>query len=103
MADESRHTIVVALEVTDEETYTRYRAGMRPILAEYGGRFDWDLRGGEVLTSPQGATVNRVFAISFPSRERRVAFFDDPRYREVRETWFDPSVAQTYTIATEEG
>ena len=37
------------LQVTDEEGYARYRAGMRPILAGYGGSFRWDIRGGEVL------------------------------------------------------
>ncbi len=77
MADESRRTIVVAIEMTDEETYTCFRASIRPILAECGGCFEWDLRRGEVLTRPQGAVVNRVFAISFPSRERRVALFED--------------------------
>lgn len=100
MDAEGRHTIVVALEVSDEATYGRYRAGMRPILAEYGGRFDWDIRGGEVLESPGGAAVNRIFAISFPSPARRVAFFEDPRYVEVRRAFFEPSVAHTYSVAT---
>lgn len=102
MADEARHTIVVALEVTDEQGYARYRAGMRPILSEYGGRFDWDLRGGEVLASPGGVAVNRIFAISFPTRSRRLAFFEDARYLEVRQAFFVPSVAGTFSVAETE-
>ena len=101
MVAEARHTIVVALEVTGEDLYARYRAGMRPILSEYGGRFDWDLRGGEVLKSPDGVAVNRVFAISFPNRSKRLSFFEDARYLEVRRTFFEPAVAHAYSIATE--
>ena len=99
MDNESRHTIVVALEVTDTNTYERYRAGMRPILAEFGGRFDWDFRGGEVLTSPDAPGVNRVFALSFPDRAQRVDFFADSRYVEVRAEFFDASVAKVHIVA----
>ncbi|MBV1858585.1 MAG: DUF1330 domain-containing protein [Nannocystaceae bacterium] len=98
MSNEPRHTIVVALEVTDADTYERYRTGMRPILAEFGGRFDWDFRGGEVLTSPDAPEVNRVFALSFPDRAQRVAFFADPGYVEVRKEFFDASVAQVHIV-----
>lgn len=99
MPAETRHTLVVALEVTDPQGYARYREGMTPILEGYGGRFDWDLQGGEVLRSPDGVHVNRVFALSFPDRARRTAFFSDPKYREVRDQWFDPAVAAVFTVA----
>lgn len=91
--------MVVALEVTDDATYDRYRDGMRPILSEYEGRFDWDVRGGEVLVSPDANAVNRVFAISFPDHGRRVAFFADPRYLAVRAEFFERSVAQVHIVA----
>lgn len=102
MHAESRHTVVLALEVHDQGSYDRYRAGMRPILAEYGGRFDWDIRGGEVLESPDGVPVNRLFVMSFAGREQRVAFFADPRYTAVRSEFFDPAVSTVHTI-TESG
>lgn len=98
MPAESRHTLVIALEVHDQGAYDRYRAGMRPILAEYGGRFDWDVRGGEVLESPDAVAVNRLFVMSFARREQCVAFFADPRYTAVRSEFFDPAVSALHTI-----
>ncbi|MGH1344756.1 MAG: DUF1330 domain-containing protein [Nannocystales bacterium] len=98
MPAESRHTHVIALEVCDHDVYERYRAGMRPILAEYGGSFDWDILGGEVLQSPEGAPVNRFFVLSFPAKERSAAFFADPRYKAVRSEFFDASVAAVHRV-----
>jgi len=98
MPAEPRHTLVIALEVHDHEIYERYRAGMRPILEEYAGRFDWDIRGGEVLSSPDAVPANRFFALSFAERDQRVAFFADPRYKAVRSEFFDASVSAVHSI-----
>lgn len=98
MATEHRHTLVIALDVRDQDSYDRYRAGMRPILAEYGGRFDWDVRGGELLESPDAVRANRLFVLSFPDRKRSVAFFAEPRYQAVRTEFFEPAVSALYSI-----
>ena len=38
-ADRGRHVVLMGLEVTDDASYARYRAGMTPILESYGGSF----------------------------------------------------------------
>ena len=63
----------------DDESYARYRAGMTPILASCGGRFDHDFAVSKVLTSSAGERINRVFAMSFPERAAAARFFAGSR------------------------
>ena len=99
MSEETRFERLVGLQVTDEEGYARYRAGMRPILAGYGGSFRWDIRGGEVLEGETDDAINRVFVLSFPSRDASDRFFIDPDYLAVRAAHFDGSVGAAAIIA----
>jgi|SRR5690349_4928949 len=85
--------ILVGLMITDEATYTSYRAHMTPLLAARGGSFGLDVRVAEVLKNPGREPFNRVFTIRFPSRAAHDAFFSDPEYLEVRKRYYDPSVA----------
>ena len=94
-----RHGRLVALRVADEDAYARYRAGMRPILDEYGGRFGCDFVVARALLGVDDAGVNRVFTIDFPDAKAQEGFFADPRYRAVREKLFTPAVASTQVIA----
>ncbi|MGI9627940.1 MAG: DUF1330 domain-containing protein [Longimicrobiales bacterium] len=86
------HETLMAMNILDEESYQRYRDGMLPILARYGGGFRYDFRIDEVLRSDAEHPINRVFAIHFPDREKREAFFQDPEYRQVRKSHFDDAV-----------
>lgn len=83
---------LMAMHVLDEASYQRYRDGMLPILERYGGGFRYDFRIAEVLQSDADHPINRVFAIHFPDRQRRKAFFRDPDYQEVRKTHFEGAV-----------
>lgn len=87
------------LHVTDEVTYADYRAGMKPILATFGGKFVLDLRVSDVLLAPGDAKFNRLFTIRFPSPETMEAFFRDPDYRAVRKELFDRSATNVSEIA----
>lgn len=98
-APEARFVLWVGLELRDEAGYARYRAAMMPLLERFGGRFDWDFRVSEVLRGPEGARVDRVFALSFPHRGARERFFADPAYLEVRERHFAPAVGSVATLA----
>ena len=102
MPNETRFEHLVGLHVTDDESYSRYRAGMTPILAEFGGVFRYDFRGGEVLKSETPEPINRVFVLSFPSQAAAERFFADPAYAVVRTTHFDPAVAAVTRIASYE-
>ncbi len=93
------HEALVALEITDEAGYQRYRDGMTPILESYGGRFRWDFRVAEVLKHDGEKRVNRVFILSFPDASTKEAFFADPAYLAVRGEHFDQSVGAVARIA----
>jgi len=85
--------ILMALRVTDEDMYARYRAHMTPLLQACGGTFGVDVRVAEVLKNPGTEPFNRLFTIRFPSLSTHEAFFSDPDYLSVRERFFAGSVA----------
>lgn len=86
------HVDVFALQVTDEASYVAYRAAMTPLLHAMGGDFGFDVKVAEVLKNPNGKSFNRVFSIGFSSVGARNAFFQDPRYLEVRARYFEHAV-----------
>ncbi len=92
----------MGLRVVDEALYRRYREGMLPILARFGGRFRYDFKISETLKSETAAPINRVYMIAFESKADNDAFFKDPDYLKVRETFFKPAVAEITTLAAYE-
>jgi uncharacterized protein (DUF1330 family) len=97
-ADRSRCVILMGLEVTDDASYARYRAGMTPILESYGGSFGCDFVVARVLKGPS-ERLNRVFMIAFPDRATQARFYADARYRAVRAEHFEPAVTQAVVLA----
>jgi uncharacterized protein (DUF1330 family) len=97
-ADGGRYVMLMGLEVTDDASYARYRAGMTPILESYGGSFVCDFVVAKVLKGPS-ERLNRVFTIAFPDRATRDRFFADERYRAVRGQYFEPAVARAIVLA----
>jgi uncharacterized protein (DUF1330 family) len=71
----------------EEDTYERYLDGTQPLLEEY----DVEIVGvgeGQEASYTTG-TWPRTAILSFPSREAADAFFQDPRYQELKETYRD--------------
>jgi uncharacterized protein (DUF1330 family) len=99
MAAERGFTMLVGLEVIDQDGYARYRAAMTPILERYGGRFGYDFVIAEVLRSEVAEPINRVFTLVFPDRATMAAFFEDPEYRGVRARHFESAVGHVTRIA----
>jgi uncharacterized protein (DUF1330 family) len=95
-----RYELLVGLHVTDQEGYTRYRQEMKPMLDVHGGSFTYDFTIDQALVNCATHPINRLFVISFPSEDARKAFFNDPAYRQVRETWFVPAVGGATIIST---
>ena len=91
---------IIGLHVIDHEMYEQYREGMIPLLTKMGGGFRYDFIIDETLRSDTDHPINRLFAICFPDRATRDTFFSDPDYKEVRATYFDPSVKAFTIIAT---
>ena len=94
--------LLVALNVTDAQSYSDYRAEMTPILHRHGGQFGYDFKIAEVLKTEADAPINRVFTIRFPDDGSRSAFFSSEEYLEVKARHFERSVSDTVVIATYE-
>ena len=94
------YTYLVGLHVTDDDAYDAYRAGMTPILQQYGGGFGYDLRVSEVLRAETDAAIDRVFTIYFPDEAASAAFFADADYLAVKRQHFERAVAATTIMAT---
>jgi uncharacterized protein (DUF1330 family) len=89
----------VGLFVSDHQRYAQYRAEMTPLLHAVGGRFRYDFEVSRVLQSEVEHPINRVFAIRFPDEETRTKFFSDPRYKAIRQTYFESAVQHTTILA----
>ncbi len=93
---------IMAIEVTDEAEYQKYRDAMTPLLHAVGGDFGFDFRVSEVLKSKSEYTINRVFTIEFPSEEVMTIFFTSPEYVAVKNRHFDKSVTNITIISMHE-
>ncbi|HMZ37492.1 MAG TPA: DUF1330 domain-containing protein [Leptospiraceae bacterium] len=91
--------MMVAMDIGDEEAYSAYRAGMSPILKSFGGRFRYDFKVSEALQREATHPINRVFALNFPDRISRDAFFSNPDYKKVRSAYFEQAVKARTLIA----
>ena len=96
----TRFVYVFGLQVSDDASYQRYRAGMTPILHRYGGGFGYDFVVARVLASETAQPINRVFTIAYPDRATADRFFADPAYLDVRRAWFEPAVTAITMIAS---
>ena len=93
------YEMLVALDVSDSETYQAYRDAMAPILKQYAGEFGYDFQVAEVLKSESEQGINRVFTIRFPDEATKTNFFADPDYQAVKAKYFEASVVSTTLIA----
>ncbi|MGJ8647117.1 MAG: DUF1330 domain-containing protein [Marinomonas colpomeniae] len=93
---------IMALEVSNDEEYQKYRESMTPILHSFGGRFGYDFKVSDVLQSKTKEPINRVFTIDFPSKEIMDQFFSNPDYLNVKEEYFNRSVASVTIISMHE-
>ncbi|PWG63536.1 DUF1330 domain-containing protein [Sediminicurvatus halobius] len=91
--------MLMALHVTDDAGYQRYREAMTPILERHGGGFGYDFRVSEVLRSQVEHPINRVFTIRFPDQPASRAFFAHPEYLDVRRRYFEDAVSAMTIIA----
>ena len=83
---------LMAMRITDDDSYTSYRKEMTPLLKACGGRFVHDFRIAETLKTDADHRIDRVFVIRFPDLETRHAFFENPEYVAIRKRFFEPAV-----------
>lgn len=90
---------LVALFVTNDDLYNKYRKNMLPILESYGGGFGYDFSISEVLKSKVNEPINRVFTIYFKNEKAMDDFFSDEEYLKIRKQYYEPAVSATTVIA----
>ena len=76
-------SIVIHIEVHDQEAYQAYRAGIRTVIARHDGRFIVRGQEPEVIESDWPDT--RMVSLEFPSVEAARRFWDSTEYGDSRE------------------
>ena len=74
--------VVVDLEVTDPETYERYRTAVPDLVKKYGGRYL--VRGGDVEVLEGDWQPRRFVILEFPSMDDLKKFYDADDYRDLK-------------------
>lgn len=92
--------MLVGLNITNEDGYANYRAGMTPLLEAVGGGFGYDFRIAETLKSETDEKINRVFTIFFPDSDIMNEFFSNSEYLNIKKEHFEGSVASTTIMQT---
>lgn len=93
------YELLVAMHVVDEDVYRQYRAAMTPILESLGGGFRYDFVVSNALKSEAPHPINRVFAIFFPDKKAKEAFYVHPDYVQIKKRFWEPSVAGRTILA----
>ena len=93
------YEMVVGLQIKDDKMYSKYREAMTPLLKEHGGGFRYDFKIDQVLKNAEDRPINRVFTIHFKNKEMMNTFFSSERYKIIRESYFDQSVAEKTIIS----
>jgi len=96
------YELIVGLQITDEKSYSDYRAAMRPLLQKVGGGLRYDFEVSKVLKNDEGRPINRLFAIYFESKVKMEEFFNDSEYLAIKRKFFESSVAATTIISAYE-
>ena len=91
--------MIYGMNVVDDVKYQQYRESIAPLLAEHGGGFRYDFVVSHTLKSEATHPINRVFAIYFPTREQKDAFFANPAYKQVRAALYVNAVNGSTMIA----
>ena len=70
------------VEITDRDTYEKYRAGVPATIAAYGGKFL--VRGAQAEVVEGAWTPNRLVVLGFESMARAKAWYHSPEYSDLK-------------------
>jgi len=73
--------IIAEIEITDPDTYDRYRAQTPGVIERYGGRFI--VRGGPAQMLEGDRPPGRLVVIEFPDTAAARRFYDSPEYQAI--------------------
>ena len=88
--------LIVEIEITDPETYERYRATGNPILVQYGGRV---IAGGGTTESLEGGWApGSLFVVEFESYAKAHAFYFSREYQKALVLRLDSSKSKAVLL-----
>ena len=70
--------LIAQIDITDEETYAKYREQVPATVAQYGG--EYLTRGGRFESLEGAAPPPRTVILKFPSFEQAKAWYDSDEY-----------------------
>lgn len=70
--------LIAQIDITDEETYAKYREQVTPTVAQYGG--EYLTRGGRFESLEGTVPPPRTVILKFPSFEQAKAWYDSAEY-----------------------
>lgn len=70
--------VIAQLDVTDPETFARYREKVPPTIEKYGGRYV--VRGGEITAFEEAPPKPRVVVIEFDSVAAARRWYESEEY-----------------------
>jgi uncharacterized protein (DUF1330 family) len=88
--------LVAEMEVSDPETYVRYRAQVPEVIAAHGGRFL--VRGGPAEAKEGTPPAGRVVVIEFPDMAAAHRFYDSPEYQAILPLRLRASQGRLYLV-----
>lgn len=74
--------VILDINVTDPETFAKYRDLAPTAIAAYGGKYL--ARGGATEVLEGSWTPNRMVILEFPTAERAKQWLESTEYREAR-------------------
>jgi uncharacterized protein (DUF1330 family) len=88
--------LVAEMEVSDPETYARYRTQVPEVIAAYSGRFL--VRGGSTEAKEGTPPAGRVVVIEFPDMVAARRFYHSPDYQAILPLRLTASQGRLYLV-----
>jgi uncharacterized protein (DUF1330 family) len=88
--------LIADIDVTDAQTYERYKNGVGETIAAFGGRYV--ARGGATVVLEGDWTPKRLVIVEFPSMARLHEWYESPKYRPFLELRKRASVSRLVAL-----
>lgn len=78
------YQVLVGLNVLDDKRFDEFHSAIEPLLSRYQGQLGYEFTVPASLLARHSHKVNRVYTISFASKERMESYFADSEYLKTR-------------------
>ena len=91
--------IVSRVNIEDAETMQGYMADAPATVEAYGGRYL--VRTQDIDALEGTADYDRMVVLEFPDKEKALAWYNSPEYRDLRQTRWDSASAHIVVLPGE--